>query len=93
MKTNLVKKVAAMFAFVAAIGGAFAFKAVEAKTVAPHIGYTDWNSPCQASVSCDTFDNDILCTAIVGGQPRQAKGKTTPQATSCTLTLYMPEQP
>lgn len=78
--------------FVVAAGGAYSFKTAGSATPAPRIGYTNWTSPCSGEVNCDTFDNDVLCTAIVGGQTRVARGKLNPSDVSCPITLYMPEE-
>lgn len=73
------------------VGGAFTTTSMSStKTLADQIGFyeLDENRPCVQSSMCQTVDNGQICSAIVSGTNHILKGKTTPNALTCPVTLW-----
>lgn len=93
MKTKSVRRVLPLFAFMAAVAGAFAFGQGESKVLAPEMGWINLpGQPCAVEVQCDNRSTGPLCTAIYQGTSHQAFGKSDPSVNICDKVLRMPLQ-
>lgn len=73
------------------VGGAFFTTSMSSdKALADQVGFyeLDDDHPCVQSIMCQTVDNGQICSTIVSGTTYTLKGKVTPNAASCAVTLW-----